>query len=257
MAEAGRAFAAHAVLRSAAFLRGGNGPAPEIADHRVPESDLLAMEHNQYFRFRTLADKLDALSAGAPITVLDVGGGDGQLAQFVRQARYFLVEPSVNGIPGEDLPFGDETFDYVVSCHVLEHIPPAERYGFLDSLIRRARRGLVLLNPFFDPHTSVEERMRLFIQVTDAGWAKEHLDCTLPEIELMRQYAADRGLDIECEPNGFLPLSAAMVFSNYFCEQLGRRSDFRAINEFFNVRLSALLNSSECPNAYLVTLARR
>lgn len=254
LARAGRIYGAHAALRSAAFLRGRE---TDVRECRVPERELRCMEHNQFFRFETLSKKVRDLSGGDHLSVLDVGGGDGQLAQFLPETGYFLAEPSVNGVSGENLPFGDEAFDYVVACHVLEHIEPELRFDFLDSLMRRARRGMVLLNPFFDARTSVEERLHLFIQVTNAQWAKEHLDCTLPELELVERYAKARGLDIECEPNGFLPLAAAMVFSNYFCSRLARTSDLKAINEFFNVKLSGLLDSAECPNAYLITLKRR
>jgi 2-polyprenyl-3-methyl-5-hydroxy-6-metoxy-1,4-benzoquinol methylase len=62
----------------------------------------------------------------APIKVLDVGGGHGQLASFLPEASYCLAEPSVNGISGADLPFADRSFDYVVSCHVLEQIPEVQ-----------------------------------------------------------------------------------------------------------------------------------
>ena len=258
LARAGRIHGAHATQRSSAFLRQADGETPvEVRDHRVPFSELRCMDHNQFFRFQTLSNKVQELSGSERLSILDVGGGDGQLAQFLPETGYFLVEPSVNGISGEQLPFGEASFDYVLACHVLEHIPAEHRCGFLDSLLKCARRGVVLLNPFFDERTSVDERLRLIIQVTNAEWAKEHLECSLPELASIEQYAADRNLDIDCEPNGFLPLSAAMVFSNYFCSRLARTLDYRAINEYFNVKLSGLLNSAQCPNAYLVTLKRR
>jgi len=191
---------------------------------------------------------------GRRISVLDIGGGDGQLAQFLPGADYFLAEPSVNGISGCELPFADGTFDYVVACHVLEHVMPNQRYRFLDNLVRRARRAVVLLNPFHDARTSVEERLHLFIRITNAQWAKEHLECSLPKLQTVVQYAADRGLRLDYEPNGFMPLSTALVFTRYFSFGPLRAKEFALINEYFNVRLSGLLNSEDCPNAYLITL---
>ena len=205
------------------------------------------MDHNQFFRYKTLSDELRALTVGltAP-SILDVGGGSGQLAQFLPEAGYVLAEPPINGISGENLPFEDATFDFVTSCHVLEHVPPDRRFAFLDALLRCARRGVVLLNPFHDARTSVDERLRLFVDVTGSDWAKEHLECTLPELDLVRKYAADRGLQIKCCPNGFMPLAAALVFSNHYCVRFGRRSHYRAINEYFN-KLSDLLELGRMP----------
>ena len=62
------------------------------------------MNHNRYFRFETLSRKVQELAGGETVSVLDVGGGDGELAQFLPQVGYFLAEPGVNGISGESLP---------------------------------------------------------------------------------------------------------------------------------------------------------
>lgn len=253
----GRTHAAHAALRSAAFLRDReNGAARPVTDYRVPAEKLRRIDHNQYFRYLSLSNKVLEISGAEPVSILDVGGGDGQLAQFLPDKPYFLAEPGVNGVSGESLPFDEGAFDYVVCCHVLEHIPPALREQFLDRLVGAARRGVILLNPFFDERVSEEERLRLFIGVTNAGWAREHLECTLPKLNLVTEYAESRGLAVSCEPNGFLPLSAAMVFSNYFCARLGQRSEFEKINEFFNTSMVGFLNSAECPNSFLITLEK-
>ena len=110
--------------------------------------------------------------------MLDVGGGEGLLAQFLDEAKfeYCLAEPTVNGISGIALPFAPKSFDIVVSCHVLEHIPIDDRVVFLDNLVNQARKAVVFLNPFEVPKTHVTERLKLLISITGADWAKEHLD---------------------------------------------------------------------------------
>ena len=60
------------------------------------------------------------------------------LASFIPDASYCLVDPSTNGISGVNLPFSNGTFDYVVSCHVLEHIPSGDRNTFLDQLLLKS-----------------------------------------------------------------------------------------------------------------------
>jgi len=68
--------------------------------------ELTELNVNQYQRFIILQTHLnDFLENGD--SILDIGGGHGILSQFMPDNRYFLVEPSVNGISGLKLPFPD------------------------------------------------------------------------------------------------------------------------------------------------------
>ena len=215
------------------------------------------MDHNQYFRFHSLSSAVRKLSNGNHVSVVDVGGGQGQLAQFIPEASYFLAEPKVNGISGGNLPFLDKSIDYVIACHVLEHIPPAGRDQFLDHLLAKAKYGLILLNPFEHEKISAEERLKLFIEITGADWAIEHLECTLPKIERIKKYARLRGLVCNIQPNGTLTTSMAMVFVDYFANKAGLTDDLAKVNRFLNMRYADILNFDQHPNAYLVMLSQR
>jgi hypothetical protein len=210
--------------------------------------------HNGYYRLKTLADHLLGMFPDSDFSVLDVGGGDGSLCLFVPGARYVLAEPAVNGISGTTLPFKDRSFDVVVACHVLEHIPPAERRRFLDELCRKAGKYVILLNPFVVPGSSVTERLELLIELTGAAWAKEHLDCTLPELDDVKQFAAERGLGYRAWPNGSLTTSLAMVFLDYYAKLAGRALELKRIHRFYNTRYCDHLSGAEFPTAYLVEL---
>jgi len=219
---------------------------------RLPNKE--EMDHNQYFRFYTLSSVIRKLSNHNRVSVLDVGGGQGQLAQFITEASYFLAEPTVNGISGIDLPYADKSIDYVVACHVLEHIPYSSRDQFLDHLLSKAKSGLILLNPFYDEKTFVDERLKLFIEITDADWAREHLSCTLPKIEMIKEYASIRGLKCSIQPNGTLTTSMTTVFVDHFARKAGLTENLKKVNRFLNLRYSDILNCGKYPNGYLVVL---
>jgi ubiquinone/menaquinone biosynthesis C-methylase UbiE len=109
-------------------------------------------------------DRLDAsLPTEAPATILEVGVGEGEVADRVSQR---FPDAFVTGIdlPDESLaehwsnrrlaasfadivalPYPDDTFDLVLAIEVLEHVP--NPMGALRELARVARRDLVLSVP--------------------------------------------------------------------------------------------------------------
>ena len=255
--EAGSPYLAYAELKTAEYLGADRRETERLLTaFREAIPDPKTMNHNQYFRFFSLSSEIISRADGSKVSILDVGGGEGQLASFIPNATYCLAEPKLNGISGTRLPFNKHSFDYVVSCHVLEHISPHKRAIFLDQLLYAARHGIILLNPFHIDGTYAEERLKLFIDVTNADWAKEHLDCMLPNVDDVKAYATERGLDISIKPNGTLTTAAAFVFVDYFAARAGCYDEWKRVNAFFNEKYTAILNSVDYPNAYVIYLGR-
>jgi ubiquinone/menaquinone biosynthesis C-methylase UbiE len=255
--EAGSTCLANAALKSAEFLGHDNPESDELARqiHKVMP-DLEILDHNTYYRLYSLSQAIGEMSGGRRMSVLDVGGGTGLLASFLPDCDYFLVEPTVNGIQAETLPFEDETFDIVVCCHVLEHIEPDAREAFLDSLMRRARKGLILLNPFHQEGSREKQRLELIIDVMGADWAKEHLDCRLPSVDFITGYADSRSLDIKVSANGTMTTSLALEFTEHFAKAAHRQVSSAKLNRFLNTQIMHLMDSEACPVGYLVTLLK-
>ena len=253
---AGRFVLAYAEFKTALSL---GAPRDEIQRQLKLVEEKLAekeqMEHNQYYRFATLAREVRRFCGKSPVAILDVGGGDGRLSQFIPDDTYCLVEPKINGVSGMDLPFADKSFDCVVACHVFEHVPIDVREKFLDQLLSKAKKGLILLNPFYIEGSFVEERLNLFIEITGADWAKEHLACTLPELGLVEKYAKERGLNCRIRANGTLTTSIAMVFLNHFSGKAVANKEMSKIHRFYNALPLEVLDSDDYPTAHLVTIS--
>lgn len=256
--ENGKLDLAFAEAKSAEFLGAKVNEFETVMDQVVGRRPpLIGWNHNQYFRMKSMATELESLAAGRPASVLDVGGGDGTLAQFLPDTwQYCLAEPDANGIDGTDLPFDEGAFEFVVSCHVLEHVPENQRSIFLDNLLARCRHSVILLNPIDVPETRPRQRIELVIDVTDASWAHEHLECGLPTVKSIEDFANTRNVTCSYLPNGTAWTTLAMVFFDHFARISGQGGDLAKIYRFFNEIPFEQLNSQTCPNAGMFVLTK-
>ena len=220
---------------------------------KMASQPLSEFNHNRYYRLKTIADHITELYGNTAVSILDIGGGDGALSLFLPDCHYVLAEPTVNGLSVNDFP--EKSFDIVVACHVLEHIATDERGRFLDKLASRAKHYVILLNPFFQPEGHVEERLKLIIELTDSPWAREHLDCTLPKIEEIEDFAVSHNYELRIFPNGSLATTLAFVFLDHYAHLAGRKKELEKINSFFNTLLFSRLTDSKVPTGYLVELS--
>jgi SAM-dependent methyltransferase len=217
---------------------------------------LSTLDHNQFYRLKSLTDHLNGLDIPSQprISIHDVGGGNGQLCLFLPHANYTLAEPTMNGLSGSEPAFEKNKFDVVVSCHVLEHIPQPERTKFLENLCQIAKYHVILLNPFFIEDSYETERLKLLIELTNASWAKEHLDCSLPSLADIKQFAKDRAIGVKIFPNGTLTTTLAMVFVSHYANKAGCAEQMKKINSFYNTRYFDKLVNPNLPTGYLVQL---
>jgi SAM-dependent methyltransferase len=90
-------------------------------------------------------------------------------------APFITDRPSVLGF-GENLPFKDKAFDFVIASHVLEHSENPKQ--FLDELQRVAKAGYIetpdafmeRINPYWDHRSEVTVRDGILLVRKKASW---------------------------------------------------------------------------------------
>ncbi|MCP4571113.1 MAG: class I SAM-dependent methyltransferase [bacterium] len=249
----GQAVAAHACYRTALAL-GGDGNDLRAKADAGREISLAGLDHNRTFRFRCLRDELLACAGRSDFSLLDIGGGDGSLSLMLPDTAYQLVEPGTNGLSAEDLPHSPDSVDVVCACHVFEHIPPDAREDFLEGLVGLARGHVLLLNPFAAAGGHHQERLRIAVDILDAGWAKEHLACGLPQLDEVTDWARRRGLACRTWPNGAVGTAFLVTWVNHYARLAGRAVEAERINRYLDSLPPDLLTAPALPAAWFVHL---
>jgi SAM-dependent methyltransferase len=201
-------------------------------DTRWIGDDRLAMPFDQYQRYRLSAELVAALKheAGTPDAswrILDVGGyfptrnGVLPLPAWMPDDETLVVDTvpfegaSYQQASGMGLPFADRSWDIVISCDTLEHIPPAERGAFLAELRRVARRAVILAAPHATPgvrpaELALDEYLRSFEY--HHQMLVEHLQYGIPEPSRVDAWLDEQGAEYIAFPSGYLPRWQLMMF---------------------------------------------
>lgn len=193
---------------------------------KVKLPDLLELDYNVYFRLKSLTNKLNSLkTSNENISVLDVAGGNGQLASFLDDSLfdYCLAEAQHNGLDGKILPFKENSFDYVVASHVFEHIPQKDRDLFVNNMLKIASKDIILINSFHIEGTFEKERMELALEIINQQGIQEHLDCGLPDLEELKVFANKYNKNIEITPNGSGMTAMAYMYLEHYANMAGKR----------------------------------
>ncbi len=211
------------------------------------------LDHNTYFRMKSLSNHINQLFGNNEISILDIGGGVGYLSLFLPDSKYVLAEPFINGISALDLKFPDKMFDVVITCHVYEHIPKDQRQTFLDQLCKVAKKYVIMLNPFYSINNDVTiDAQKLVYELTGATWAKEHLECGMPKLEEITEYAKKKQISYRIIPNGSRITSQAIVFLDYFAGISGKYDELKKVHKLLNRYTNDTIVNDKVPNAYIV-----
>jgi hypothetical protein len=134
---------------------------------------------------------------------------------------------------GRGLAFADQSFDFVISCDTLEHVPAADRAAFWQELLRVARYGVLLIAPAKSAQSEAAEQLVAnYIQAEldeIQPQLAEHRAYGLPDPVAITQFLSGLGLRHQSFPSGHLNAWVLMMiarhtkpigFDDEFCEQL-------------------------------------
>ncbi len=160
-----------------------------------------AMPFTQYGRYAIVRDIINGVRKKNEIfSVLDIGGRGNNLVRFLGEDKVHYLDPNIESTDdnfivgdGRDIPLEGNSFDWVVSVDVFEHIPPEDRDKFLAENLRVAKVGVILVAPFnvhgvHEAEIFVNECFKIMSEGKDHVWLKEHIQNGLPEPKLVERY---------------------------------------------------------------------
>jgi hypothetical protein len=232
-----QALKAHDATTAYAHLKTAQVLAPDAVDHALlqrlhaNEATRKTMPLPTYVRLERAAQVIRDLHGADndEFSVLDIGGGKGLLSHFLGNADYMLCEPQENTLLAHTVQQLGRTFDFVVSVHVLEHVPAADRAQFLTDLLALAGQAVILIVPIAVKGFDKNEVQRLIYKHRGAPWAKEHLECGLPSRESILELGEHVGAKVREYP-GTDGLASMLGF---FFDDLGALSRNPAVTAYF------------------------
>lgn len=174
---------------------------------------------------------------GQKLKVLEVGGSGSILMNFV-DIELVVVDILPNAdtqaeyIQGSALamPFADKSFDAVISCDVLEHIPAEDRELFLKESIRVTKDLLVIAAPFnLDGVREAEIIANDFYKKMtgrDHRWLLEHLLDELPNLRKTETILEKNGLEVDYFSSTSLDNWQLVTRTGFLLSEYGDRPEF-------------------------------
>jgi len=156
-------------------------------------------DNETWLRIRPLRRFFRIVDPKATNRIIDVGGGTGRLElaikrtdvmiydlnnEFIRIAEENFKHTKVG--TGAVIDFPDNSFDWAISVHTLEHVPKTDREKFILEMIRIASNGIYLNFPLGE---YADRLCRNFLTALEKKgmepnpWTIEHLETGLPHLQ--------------------------------------------------------------------------
>lgn len=226
-------------------------------------SESIHIPFDQYSRYRDLKILAD-LHCGQTcvdspsFSLLDVGGyflslnGDSYcpVNLFFQQGRIMTVDMT-DGYPEHDvycqadahqLPFHDDSFDWINAADVIEHVPPAKRQTFVSELLRCSRNFVTISTPVDSAEVNLSEELvvsfiRRVMKIEHQALLEHRQHGLLSESDLRTLLESlDTSLQLAVIPSGNLYRWIFMMITRHLYLAM-------APNEGINLEIDRLYNS--------------
>ncbi len=200
-----------------------------------------------YGRHALIRDIINLDRSGDKIKILDVGGRYNLMTKFFPNDEVFYLDLEIN--PGDknavqgdgcDIPLKDNSFDYVVSSDVFEHIKQKDRQRFLRECMRVAKNGLVLAAPFYSKEVEEAEKIanesyKIIFGGQDHRWLIEHIKNGLPREDEVKNFVKSNNLYSQVSNVNNLGLWAQLITIGFIAIDKGLISEeYSRFNKFYN-----------------------
>ena len=211
------------------------------------------MHFDLYGRYKLIHRIISENNTNENQKVLDVGGRGNILKKFFKDnSNYsiYYLDPLVdtndeNYIEGDgcNIPLEDNSFDWVVSTDVFEHIIPEKRTQFLKENLRVAKKGMILAAPFYSKEVEIAEKdanqfhKNLFNE--DHIFLKEHISNGLPHENSVIDFISNQGLEHVKYNNNSMKvwpflLGLQSIRDFYKSRDIDFDEQFHKFNHFYN-----------------------
>lgn len=108
-------------------------------------------EYDNLPRFISYYYQIDLTKKLNPMTILEVGVGNKTVSNYLKQHGFDVTTCDIDEELGPDyvadirrLPFNDNSYDVVMACEILEHLPWEEVQGVLEELHRVTKKYIIV-----------------------------------------------------------------------------------------------------------------
>ncbi len=229
---------------------------------------ILRLPTDQYGRYQIVSEIIRSLAKKKKqthVTILDIGGYNGSIHKFFNKTEATITvldtyESSANNyIKGNalKLPFTNNSFDYVVSFEVFEHIPRNERSTFISEANRVARGPFIISAPFDNKNNEVNKSEKIVnslwkhIHGKNHEWLEEHLLYKIPHTSELEEILTKYKLPYNKVGNNDLLLwniMQSLAFTTTLYRHTGQNEDVQA---FYNQNIQTLEADSQLYYRYI------